>query len=278
VAKQISEAARLIDAAVQPRLHRHENGKPLLVGVCGSQGSGKSTVCKELASKWSEQGWRVAVLSLDDLYLTRAEREDLARGIHPLLATRGVPGTHDVSLGIRTLRALSVPGRATLPRFDKANDDRAAEASRELTETPVDVILFEGWCVGARPQNRAVLSTPINSLETSEDADGRWRNYVNDRLAGEYQTLFSFIDFLVLLAAPDFDVVLRWRTQQERALRMVGPGSAVMDDVALARFVQHYERLTRHILNEMPARANLVMHLDEDRRILSTESREGKAI
>jgi D-glycerate 3-kinase len=122
--------------------------------------------------------------------------------------------------------------------------------------------------VGARPESHAKLSNPINSLEAFEDADGRWRHYVNDRLAGEYQTLFALIDFLVLLAAPGFDVVLRWRTQQERELRMQREGRAVMDDTALARFVQHYERLTRHILNEMPSRADQVINLDENRRVL----------
>ncbi|MFL6549278.1 MAG: kinase [Povalibacter sp.] len=254
---------------LQPRLQRSESDKPLLVGLCGSQGSGKSTVCKELAAKWSDQGLRVAVLSLDDLYLTRAERENLARDVHPLLATRGVPGTHDVSLGIRTLQALSKQGSVKLPRFDKATDDRSQEASWDVVQAPVDVILFEGWCVGARPQSRETLSHPINSLEAAEDADVRWRNYVNDRLAGEYQKLFALIDFLVLLAAPGFDVVLRWRTQQERELRVQRRGSAVMEDAALARFVQHYERLTRHILSEMPRRANLVINLDEDRRVVS---------
>jgi len=123
--------------------------------------------------------------------------------------------------------------------------------------------------VGAGPQSRETLSNPINPLEAAEDADGRWRSYVNDRLADEYQRLFALIDFLVLLAAPGFDVVLRWRTQQERELRMQRRGSAVMEDAALARFVQHYERLTRHILNEMPGRANLVINLDEDRRVVS---------
>ena len=266
---QISEAARLIDAVVQPRLERHRSAKPLVVGLCGSQGSGKTTVSKELGATWSEQGLRVAVLSLDDFYLTRAERENLARDVHPLLATRGVPGTHDVSLASKTLQALSEQGLAKLPRFDKANDDRSPEASWPVVQTPVDVILFEGWCVGARPEQRERLSSPINSLEAADDADGRWRNYVNDRLAGDYQALFALIDYLVLLAAPGFDVVLRWRTQQERELRVQRQGVAVMDDVALARFVQHYERLTRHILSEMPARANLVMYLDEDRRIRS---------
>jgi D-glycerate 3-kinase len=174
-----------------------------------------------------------------------------------------------VSLAIKTLQALGEHGVAKVPRFDKANDDRSPEASWSVVKAPVDVILFEGWCVGARPEQRESLSNPINALEAADDSDGRWRNYVNDRLAGDYQALFALIDYLVLLAAPGFDVVLRWRTQQERELRVKRQGAAVMDDVALARFVQHYERLTRHILSEMPARADLAMYLDEDRRIRS---------
>jgi D-glycerate 3-kinase len=268
VTAELSETARMIDAAVLPRLKRRENDNALVVGLCGAQGSGKTTICSELASKWVGEGLRVAVLSLDDLYLTRAERGELARGVHPLLATRGVPGTHDVALGIRVLQALSEHNRVRLPRFDKANDDRSPEASWDVVDAPVDLILFEGWCVGARSENSAALSKPLNSLEISEDADGRWRTYVNDRLADEYQRLFTRIDFLVLLAAPSFDVVLKWRTQQERELRLQRQGSAVMDDVALARFVQHYERLTRHILLEMPGRADQVLYLDEDRHVL----------
>lgn len=271
MAESIS-AASLIDGAVRTLL-RQRRSESLVVGVCGSQGSGKSTICSQLANGWRKEGLRVAILSLDDLYLTRAEREQLSRRVHPLLATRGVPGTHDVALGAEKLRALRAPGLVKLPRFDKALDDRSPEACWDEVQAPVDIILFEGWCVGARPEERSKLAHPINALEANEDADGRWRNYVNERLQGEYQRLFALIDFLVLLAAPSFDVVLRWRTQQERELRQRRSGPGVMDDAALLRFVQHYERLTRHVLDEMRERADLVIALDENRAVLSSTSR-----
>jgi D-glycerate 3-kinase len=264
-------AARIIDSAVRKLLKQRE-GEPLIVGLCGSQGSGKSTTCRELAEGWRREGLRVAVLSLDDLYLRRAERQRLARDVHPLLATRGVPGTHDVSLGIETLQALREHGRVKLPRFDKAVDDRSPDMHWDEVQAPVEIILFEGWCVGARPQDPSTLVHPINALESHEDSDGRWRNYVNEQLQDEYQMLFAQIDHLVLLAAPSFDVVLRWRTQQERELAQRRDGPGVMNDAALIRFVQHYERLTRHVLDEMRGRADLVIALDENRTVLSTTS------
>jgi D-glycerate 3-kinase len=268
VTQRLSQAAARVDAAIEHRLASRVEDAPFIVGVCGSQGSGKSTLCQQLSERWREKGMRIAVLSLDDLYLTRAERQTRAQNIHPLLATRGVPGTHDVELGVRTLRALAGHEPVKLPRFDKANDDRRPEVAWDVTSAPVDVVLFEGWCVGAQPQSRDKLLEPMNPLETIEDADGRWRNYVNEQLGAEYQRLFAMTDYLVLLAAPSFDVVLRWRTQQEQELRKQQRGSAVMDDAALARFVQHYERLTRHILDQMPSRADLVIRLDENRRVV----------
>lgn len=267
--ERVHSAPHVLEAALRARLVAHHAARPLLVGVCGSQGSGKSTACEYVASALSASGVRVAVLSIDDLYLPRAAREDLSRRVHPLLLTRGVPGTHEPPLGLRTLMALATPGYVPLPRFDKACDDREPENCWFAVEAPVDLILFEGWCVGARPQKPHELPVSVNSLEEQEDADGRWRRYVNDVLSREYQELFAPIDFLVLLAAPDFEVVVRWRTEQERQLRMARPGaSGVMADAAIERFVQHYERLTRHILAEMPSRADLVLRLDEHRRVV----------
>jgi D-glycerate 3-kinase len=239
-----------------------------VVGICGSQGSGKSTACANVATALAATGISAAVLSLDDLYLPRAAREELARSVHPLLLTRGVPGTHDISLGLRTLEALGTRGRVPLPRFDKARDDREPESRWEAFYAPADVVLFEGWCVGARPQSPGLLELPVNALERREDVDGRWRRHVNDVLARDYQRLFAPLDFLALLAAPAFDVVTRWRTQQEHRLRASQPGARVMADSQIERFVQHYERLTRHILAEMPARADLVLRLDENRRVI----------
>jgi D-glycerate 3-kinase len=262
-------AAGLIEKAIHAALPAHRRG-PLIVGICGSQGSGKSTVCKTLATRFSDAGMKVATLSLDDLYLPLAARVKLGELVHPLLRTRGVPGTHDTKLGIHTLHDLAHEKQVKLPRFDKARDDRRPEAAWEIVQGPVDLVLFEGWCVGARPQGLETLTQPINALEANEDVDGRWRRYVNDALGGEYQSLFAKIDLLVLLAAPSFDVVLKWRTQQEQELRDQSQGdrSGVMDDAQLARFIQHYERLTKHVLIEMPPRADLVIRLGEDRSVL----------
>jgi D-glycerate 3-kinase len=262
--------ADLIERAIQAALLDRKK-QTLIVGVCGSQGSGKTTVCKTLTTCFSQAGLNVANLSLDDLYLPRAERVKLAEQVHPLLRTRGVPGTHDVKLGIHTLYALSHAGSVQLPRFDKARDDRRAVETWEVVQGPADLVLFEGWCVGATPQNAVALAQAVNELEANDDVNGRWRKYVNNMLDGEYQRLFARIDFLVLLAAPSFDVVLKWRTQQERELRAQtnGDGSAVMSDAELARFIQHYERLTKHTLIEMPARADLVIRLAPDRSVIS---------
>jgi len=262
-------AAHLLENAIRARLGEHRSARPLLAGICGSQGSGKSTACEQAARALSASGVRVAVLSIDDIYLPRAAREDLARRVHPLLLTRGVPGTHEPLLGLRALEALAMRERVLLPRFDKAREDRAPVGDWTLVEGPVDVVLFEGWCVGARPQQPHELAAPVNELEAEWDADGRWRRFVNDALSRDYQALFAPIDFLALLAAPNFEVVTRWRTEQERQLRATRPGAAgVMSDPAIERFVQHYERLTRHILAEMPARADLMLRLDENRRVL----------
>lgn len=128
---------------------------------------------------------------------------------------------------------------------------------------PVDVILFEGWCVGARAQGAAALVQPVNALERLEDPDGIWRTYVNDQLDGPYQPLFGMLHDLVLLQPPGFEVVAGWRAEQEAKLRArTGKG---MDAAELDRFLAHYERLTRWILTEMPDRADWVVPLDAQR-------------
>lgn len=244
-------------------------GPAFVVGICGPQGSGKSTTVRVVAALLAARGLTVATLSLDDIYLPRADREALAREIHPLLRTRGVPGTHDVALGQAVLDGLAGGGETALPRFDKATDDRAPIDAWPVVAGPIDIVLFEGWCVGARPEPAKALAAPINALERERDPDGAWRAHVNAALAGPYRALFARLDLLVLFTAPDFDTVLAWRREQEAKLRerlaATGPGGAMSDD-EVAVFVQHYERLTRHIARETPARADIVVALDKDRR------------
>jgi D-glycerate 3-kinase len=252
----------------------------LVLGVNGAQGSGKSTLCDFLAFLLDEAyGRRAAVLSIDDLYKTRAERRRMAREVHPLFVTRGVPGTHDADLGLSTIRALSSarPGDSTpLPAFDKARDDRQPPEAWPVFRGRPDIILFEGWCVGSAAQPEVALAQPVNALERDEDADGIWRRTANDRLKDEYAALFGELDRLVLLKAPGMDRVLEWRGAQERKLaeaRRGDPGFRPMDAAALRRFVMHYERLTRHNLAEMPGRADVVLHLDEGQRFARIEAR-----
>ncbi|KQN01466.1 kinase [Sphingobium sp. Leaf26] len=237
---------------------------PLILGLCGAQGSGKSTLASGLQALMEQDGHRTAILSLDDLYLGRQARAQLAADIHPLFRTRGVPGTHDVARGIALLEAAKAGEPLLLPRFDKGRDEPLPQG--DAVDGSVDLLIFEGWCVGARPQAKADLAPPVNALERDEDRHGIWRRHVNRQLRGPYAELFSWIDRLVLLAAPDFSVVRGWRGQQEEALLARGADRA-MDAAELDRFVQHYERLTRHILAEMPARADLLLPLDEARRL-----------
>ncbi len=246
-------------------------GRPLAVGICGPQGSGKSTLTALLGRLLEARGLKTAVLSIDDLYLPRAERLTLADTVHPLLATRGVPGTHDPALGVAVLDALAESGPVPLPRFDKARDDRAPERDWPVFEGPADVVLLEGWCVGARPQPAAALAAPVNALERDEDPHGVWRGFANAALAGSYAELFGRLDRLVLMLAPDFGVVRRWRGEQEDRLRerLAAQGrdaSLAMDDAALDRFVAHYQRLTDWIAEDLPAVADVVLRLDEERR------------
>ena len=253
---------------------RQEHQQTLVVGLCGAQGSGKSTV-GALLKLVLEEGFaqRVVSFSLDDLYRTRADRQRLAREVHPLFATRGVPGTHDVDLGIALIAALKAqgPGELTaIPAFDKATDDRRSRETWPSVSGPVDTIIFEGWCTGALPQPEASLLDPVNKLESDEDPAGTWRAAVNQALAGEYQKLFSLIDVLLLLKVDRLERVFAWRRLQERKLarRAVDAGVPerdlrVMSPAQVSRFVMHYERLTRHILNEMPPRADIVFFVDE---------------
>ena len=262
-----ADSARAICTLLAEQIVAEADGPGFVVGICGAQASGKSTLTAVLRRMLEDRGLKAVSLSLDDLYLTHAQRQDLAREIHPLLATRGVPGTHDVALGQAVLDSLARAGETQAPAFDKASDDRRPQGVP--IAGPVDVILFEGWCVGAVPQ--ADVSEPINALERERDPDGRWRTFVNAALAGPYQALFARIGLLVLLKGPSFEVVLAWRREQEAKLRARlaregGDLKRAMTDNQVADFIAHYERLTRHILAEMPGRADMVVELDAERR------------
>lgn len=258
--------AATIEAALG-RLRRRR--APWLVGLSGLQGSGKSTFARQLAAAANARGVSCVALSLDDFYLGRRARRDLARAVHPLFATRGVPGTHDLGLLSRTLAALrraSAHDPARLPRFDKGRDTRLPPSRWRRVTSPPRLILLEGWCVGVPAERETPLRRPLNALERDEDRVLQWRRRVNDELAHGYAALWRGLDLLIVLQAPSFDVVARWRDEQERALRRRGAPQA-MDRRALARFLMHYERLSRVALRELPKRADLRLRLDGERRV-----------
>ncbi|WP_096086986.1 phosphoribulokinase [Agaribacterium haliotis] len=266
-------------------LAEHAKSGNYILGVQGSQGSGKSTLALFLKFLLEhEHGLRCAALSLDDVYLKKAEREQLARQLHPLFKTRGVPGTHDVELACNSLdQLINLKSGQTLalPRFDKASDDRKAATQWDSVSGPIDIVIFEGWCVGVEAQTEQQLQTALNELETQEDTDGRWRHAVNQALAGPYKKLFSKLDKLVVLQAPSFECVYEWRALQEEKLRkkLCDSGQSteqLLDKKALRHFINHYERLTRHCLVSLPGKADWVLQLDANHRVqtLSTNNYE----
>ena len=248
---------------------------PLTIGISGAQGTGKSTLSSVLKIILEENhGWHVVILSLDDIYLSKADRHTLAQTIHPLLQTRGVPGTHDTSLGmeiIEQLKNLKAGQSINLPRFDKAQDDRKPQSDWDVCSDSVDLIILEGWCVGSVAMDINELAIPVNPLEEQEDPDGSWRRHINHQLKNNYHRLFAELDLLLVLQAPDIDSVRRWRLEQEQKLTASSTAeSQTMDEQALLRFIQHYERLTLHNLSEMPGRADVVLTLNRHHNVVHT--------
>jgi len=233
---------QLISQALAPMVI--ENGLRV-VGISGSQGSGKSTLAQYLVEEIVALGVEAVAVSLDDFYLTKQQRRELGETVHPLLQTRGVPGTHDTQLLRRCLDSITAapvdvanksPVELTLPSFDKGLDDRAGFARVQAS-----VLIIEGWCVGVEPQPESLLERAINSLEKVEDSSLSWRRWVNQQIHQHYSPLWSYVDYWVQLRAPSFEQVHQWRGQQETRL----PELQRMSRAQLTRFIEHYERLTR---------------------------------
>ena len=230
------------------------------VGIGGGQGAGKSTLARLITEAGTAFGIRIEVLSLDDFYLSKEERLRLGQDIHPLLATRGPPGTHAVGLLRDAMAALRQPGVVVdLPRFDKGTDTRSGVAR---IAGGVDTVVLEGWCVGAQTAE-ASIDEPINALERDHDADTRWRTYIETALGGPYARLNEDLEMLVFLKVPGLDAVRRWRLQQEGER----PPGQRLSAAQVNRFVEHYERITRRMLTTLPATADVVVDLDDHHRV-----------
>lgn len=260
-----------IPLAEEIRAHQLGAKSTYFVGVNGSQGSGKSTLSEFLKDYLTETyNMNVIVMSLDDFYFSRIERQIIAADVHPLFVTRGVPGTHNMNQAKTVLHDLKYQKSTTIPRFNKATDDpHPIEAWTKVTY-PVDVVIFEGWCWGVEPQTPEQLEKPINIFEEIEDKKGVWRNHSNLQLSLHYQALYSLMDKWIMLKAPSFDDVYAWRLEQEQKLNAATANdekSGIMDEQQIQRFIQHYQRLTNHALKTLPNTCDHVYELNSARAI-----------
>ncbi|MFT5140495.1 MAG: D-glycerate 3-kinase [Rhodothermales bacterium] len=258
-----SYLAALIDAAehIQRKSSRNKTDK-YFVGISGAQGSGKSTFAHLLAELLKHQyGYPSMVLALDDFYLSREERLNLAETVHPLLAVRGVPGTHDIDLLEGVTRAIRAGERISMPGFNKSEDDR--EAARSTETNHVRIVICEGWFWGAKPQNDSELTDTVNALEAERDQKCSWRQYVNNSLS-RYQEAFQ-TNCLIYLAVPDLKSVLTWRWQQEQGLP---EGSRKMTYPEIQEFLMYFERLTLQMMQSVPDQADITLRLNEDHEFI----------
>ena len=255
----------LVGAALDTALSLR--GATPVFGISGLQGSGKSTLASQIAGLGRQHGVHVAVLSLDDFYLGRAQRQALAHDVHPLLSRRGPPGTHDLALALEVLEQLRQGRMLKLPRFDKLADERVTDDASPMMPARADLVVLEGWCLATPAQQRTELILPINALEREHDAQGIWRGWCNAALGRDYPALWQQLDALWVLQAPDFDIVPEWRWQQECWLQSANPAATAMTRPQLDRFVQRFERVSRQALRALPVIADRVIALDAKRRI-----------
>jgi len=236
--------------------------RPPLIAIVGAQGSGKTTLARAAAERFG-----AAQISIDDVYLTRAEREAMARAVHPLFVTRGPPGTHDLGLLQQLIDTLSAAGpddETLIPDFDKRGDDRRPVADWRVFRGRPSAILIDAWCLGALPEEAAALAVPVNALETDQDPDGGWRRAVNGFVGGPYADFVARFDTVLFLCAPSFDVVLDWRCQQEADLLGIAPADLpAAERVRLAGFIQYFERITRRMLDG-GVKADVIVKLDRN--------------
>lgn len=258
-------APAFVSRVLEMALERPDTGsRQPVFAIAGLQGTGKSTLSLQLAEAGRQRGLTVVPLSIDDFYLGHAARQRLGREIHPLCATRGVPGTHDVALACSVLDALVSGTPTTLPRFDKIADDRLPE-SHWPTVLHADLVVLEGWFLKVPPQAPAELVEPLNALERDEDPDGTWRRWVNASLASDYPELWKRLPRMLFLQGPGFDIVPRWRWQQEQTLQAQHPDRRAMDHAQVMRFVQFFERVSRQAMKTWPAIADRTIRLDAGR-------------
>lgn len=242
------------------------------LGINGCQGSGKSTLSEFLAWFFEEQKVNAVVLSLDDFYHDRSTRQTLSETVSPLLATRGVPGTHNTKSMANTLSALAEKRSVTIPRFNKAQDNPFPESNWSTVKAPLKIVIMEGWCWGVQPQTPLQLRYPVNALEAEQDPNLIWRKWINQQIQEHYVPLYQMMDYWVMLKAPSFDSVFKWRLEQEQKLAdKIGTtkDTKLMSEAQIHEFIQFYQRLTEECINTLSDKCDVVFELNENRKIKS---------
>ncbi len=247
--------------------------RPYFVGLAGGQGTGKTTISsliRIILTKYFKLN--VFRISIDDFYRTRKERISLSKKVHPMLLTRGVPGTHDINMILSFFKKAKSRKfkRLKLPTFNKAIDERYNKKKWfDLKKRP-DVIIFEGWCVGAKSENNITLKKTINSMEKAKDQKHIWRKYVNDQLKSKYKTLYSQLNCLIYLRAKNFSLLQKWRLKQERKLWIKSKvKSKIMSRGDVINFMQTYQRITQNMFKYMPKYASIIFNLNSNHQIKS---------
>ena len=240
-----------------------------IIGLTGGQGAGKSTITQIikliLENKYK---LRVVYFSIDDFYKKSSERIKMSKKVHQLFKTRGVPGTHDTNLIKKIFTNLTKKNfkPLTIPTFDKARDDRFPKKKwQKITRQP-QIIIFEGWCVGAKEQKKKYLKKPINILEKKNDSNLKWRLKVNYELKNEYKKIFNKINRLIFLKVPNFECVYKWRLLQEKKLHLTSKGKKIMSPIQIRKFIMYYERITKQMLIDLTKKAYAVLYLDKHHR------------
>ena len=249
--------------------------KPLLIGLAGGQGSGKTTISSILSiilKKYFKLN--VFIISIDDFYKTRKERKILSKKKHSLLMTRGVPGTHDIDLMLKFFKKIKSKKFRSLevPKFNKAMDDRCKKSLWYKLKFKPDVVIFEGWCVGAKPQTAKQLKKSINSLEKVYDQGLKWRTHVNNQLKTKYKTLFNQLDGLLYLKAKNFNLLRNWRLKQERKLWIQTKNKKnlkIMNNGDVINFMQTYQRITQQMFKDSIKSSSIIMNLNNNHQIQS---------
>jgi len=247
--------------------------KLLIIGLAGGQGSGKTTISSILIlilKKYFKLN--VFKVSIDDFYKTRKDRSLLSKNKHPLLMTRGVPGTHDIDLILKFFKKVKLKRFKFLevPKFNKAIDDRCKKSLWYKLKSKPDVVIFEGWCVGAKAQTNKQLKTPINSLERVYDQDIKWRSHVNTQLKKKYKILFKQLDGLLYLKAKNFNILRNWRLKQERKLWVQTKNKKnlkIMSSGDVINFMQTYQRITQQMFKDAIKSSSIIMNLNSNHQI-----------